>query len=96
MPTIPKREAADRLARAVERASSDDLTVIFGELYPTKPLPAGGPRAADLAAHIREDLEPEELVDLWNVVFPTHHDVFFDEEEEALRYNDNQLRFAGQ
>ena len=96
MPAISKLEAADRLARAVERASCDDLNVIFGELYPTKALPLGGPRAADLARHIRGDLEPELLVDLWNVVFPMHRDVFFDEEEGALRYNERQPRYAGQ
>ena len=75
MPTIQKSEAAEKLARAVEGASSDNLVEIYTELFPEKnPPDVSGARekmvAAQLAQPIREGLEPEEIIDLWSVVFP--------------------------
>jgi hypothetical protein len=101
MPVLSKKEAIERLARAVENATSDDLLQVFTELHPEKPLPDasgsnGAALAKALAAHIRQEIEPEEIVDLWNVVFPEDRNVYWDEEDEALRHNDRRLKFAGQ
>ena len=99
MPAIPKNEAVERLAKAVEKASSADLVEIYAELNPEKPrLDADSMNAAflakEIAAHIREGIEPEEVVDLWNVVFPTDRDVYYNEEDGTLRYNERRLRYA--
>jgi hypothetical protein len=101
MPAIPKAEAVERLAKAVEKASSDDLLQIFTELYPARPLPdVSGSKAEllakTLAAHIREEIEPEEIVDLWSVVFPAERHVYWDEEDDALRPKNRWLRYAEQ
>jgi len=97
MPAISRGEAVERLAKAVEMASSDDLGEIYAELYPENALPAvSASLAKEIAAHIRNGIEPEEIVDLWNVVFPTDRDVCYDEEEDALQFNERRLKYAGQ
>jgi hypothetical protein len=99
MPAIPLNEAIERLAKAVEEASPDDLAEIYAELYPENPKPDPASTtparlAKTIAAHIREGIEPEEVVDLWNVVFPTDRDVSYDEEDGTLRYNKRRLKYA--
>jgi hypothetical protein len=99
MPAIPMKEAVERLARAVEEASSEDLVQYYAELYPEKPLPdVSGVNAAVLAtvmaAHIREGIEPEEVVDLWYVIFPTSRNVCYDVEDGTLRYNEMRLNYV--
>ncbi len=99
MPAISGGEAVERLAKAAERASSEDLVEIYAELYPENSLPdvsgtRAGAVAKEIAAHIRERIEPEEIVDLWNVVFPTDRDVYYDEEDDTLRYNERRLKYA--
>jgi hypothetical protein len=74
------------------------LVEIYAELYPENSLPdVCGAKAAlfaaEIVAHIRAAIEPEEVVDLWNVVFPTDRDVYYDEQDGSLRYND--MRPAG-
>ncbi len=99
MPTIPKAEAVERLAEAVEKASSDDLVEIYAELFPAKGRPDasvgnGAPLAKQLAQHIRAGIEPEEIVDLWHVVFPGDRNVSYDEQDDTLRYSESELRYA--
>jgi exosome complex RNA-binding protein Rrp42 (RNase PH superfamily) len=101
MYTIPKAEAIERLARAVEKASTEDLIEIYAELFPVAPrLDATGPKfaeiAVEMARHIRSEIEPEEMVDLWNVVFPAARNVYYDEIDDTLRYIERDLRYAEQ
>jgi hypothetical protein len=94
MSGIKKSEAIEKLALAAESASSaDDIVEIYGELFPGKGLPdVSGAKtkalAVELARHIRSGIEPEELVDLWNVVFPADRNVYYDEEHDVVRYNE--------
>jgi hypothetical protein len=98
MPVVARNEAIERLAKAAEAARADELGEIHSELFPDRPLPdttGDAPRlAAELARHIRAGLEDEELVDLWNVVFPAHRAVHFDEEQQAIRFNEFEPRYA--
>ena len=100
MPVIRKTEAIEKLARAVEGASSDHLVEIYAELFPEKKAPdVSGSRgrtiAGQLAQRIREGLEPEEIIDLWNVVFPADRHVRYEEEEGIIRYNEEEPWYAG-
>jgi hypothetical protein len=100
MATLSRREATEKLARAVEAASSDRLAEIFEELFPEKSAPevSGAEEralAAKLAEHVQSNLEPEEVIDLWNVVFPTDRHVHYDEEKDLVQYNDGEPWFAG-
>ncbi len=70
--------AVERLAQAVDAASPEDLADFYAELFPDKPglCPAdAASRRDEVAKYVRTKMEPEELVDLWNVVFPTHRNV---------------------
>lgn len=100
MPAIKKSDAIEKLALAAESASrADDLVEIYAELFPGRGLPnvAGAKAkalAVELARHIRSGIEPEEVVDLWNVVFPADRNVYYDEEHEVVRYNEEVPWYA--
>jgi hypothetical protein len=93
MPAITEAEAAEKLASCVEKARAIDLPEIYSELFPERPSPTS-PVASDLAEHIRSGLEPEEIVDLWNVIFPKDHHVWYDEEAKVIRYNEELVGYA--
>lgn len=93
MPALSTNEAAERLAKIVETAKPTILSEIYAELFPEKPA-AGGLSAADLAKYVRTGIEAEELVSLWNVVFPADWNVWYDEEDEKIHYNEEALGYA--
>lgn len=93
MPTLSTNEAAERLAKSVEKARPTALAEIHAELFPEKPA-AAAPTAGDLARHIRNGLAAEELVDLWNVVFPEDRNVWYDEEDDRIHYNEEVVGYA--
>ena len=94
MPTVPRQEAVKRLAGAVAAAGSDDLVEIYNELFPSEPIGADransdrGAIIHTIVGHIANGLEVEEIVDLWNVIFPAHRDVWFDEDEDLMHYDE--------
>ncbi len=99
MPVIRKNEAMEKLAQAVVVAAPDYFVEIYLELFPEKKAPdvsgvMGKAVADQLAQHIRAGLEPEEIVDLWNVVFPADRHVSYDEEEGLVRYNEEKPWYA--
>jgi hypothetical protein len=87
MPVLSTNEAAERLARGVEQAKASTLGEIYSELFPDQ-ASSTPPKACDIARHIRGGLEAEEIVDLWNVVFPEDRNVRYDEETKEIRYNE--------
>lgn len=93
MPALSTSEAAEKLARAVEKAKPSILEEVYAELFPEKPS-STAPTAGDIARHIRGGLEAEELVDLWNVVFPEDRDVYYNEETKAIHYNEEMVGHA--
>lgn len=100
MATLSMREAKEKLAHAVEVACCDRLAEIYEELFPEKSAPevSGAEErtlANQLAEHVRSHLEPEEVIDLWNVVFPTDRQVHYDEEGDLIRYHEGEPWYAG-
>ena len=93
MPAIPTKDAAEKLAKVVERAKSGVLAEIYDELFPEKPS-SSPPVAGDMARHIRDGLAEEEIVDLWNVVFPDDCNVWYNEETKAIHYNEELVGSA--
>jgi hypothetical protein len=87
MPVLSLQQATNQLATAVERARPADLEQIYAEIFPEH-VAAPTPTAHELAAIIRSGLEAEELVDLWNVVFPLDANVWFNEETEQIHLNE--------
>lgn len=93
MPALSKNEATEKLATVVENGKPTALSEIYAELFPERPA-AAQPSAADLARHIRSGLEAEEIVDLWNVVFPADRNVWYNEEDDEIRYNEEAVGYA--
>jgi hypothetical protein len=93
MPTISEAEAAEKLARGVERAEPSDLAEIYCEIFPQE-APPTAPVASDIAEHIRSGIEPEVIVDLWNVVFPKDRNVWYNEAEGLIHYNEETFGYA--
>jgi hypothetical protein len=90
---LSKAKATEKLATGVEGAKQTELAEIYAELFPEKPAVAP-PSAASLAQHIRSGLEAEEIVDLWNVVFPADQNVRYDEEDDKIHYNEEAVGYA--
>lgn len=61
MPALSINEAAERLAKWVEKAKPSTLLEIYAELFPDIPA-AAPPSAANLARHIRGGLKAEKIV----------------------------------
>jgi hypothetical protein len=83
MPALTKAEATEKIARAIEKATADELVEIYAELFPERTTPPA-PVAGDIVEYIRHGLLAEEIVDLWNVVFPEDRDIWYDEEKDAF------------
>lgn len=93
MPALSKAEALEKLATGVEKAKQSDLAEIYAELFPERASPPS-PVASDIAHHVRNGLEAEEIVDLWNVVFPQDRNVWYDEESKSIRYNEEMAGYV--
>ncbi len=87
MPTLSTTEAAETLARGVEKVKPSDLPEIYSELFPEE-APVSPPVASEIVEHIRSGLEAEEIVDLWNVVFPQDRNVWYNEETNSIHFNE--------
>lgn len=94
MPELTTAEAAERLAGVVETARPTALDEFRAELFPEGPS-AAPPSAAELARYIRGGLQAEEIVDLWNVVFPADRNVWYDEEGDTIHYDKEAVGHAG-
>lgn len=94
MAAITREEAIARLKHEVQTLQGDDLVEVYDELFPEKPAPQKtvhadpAPFMSHVIDHLENGLEVEELVDLWNVVFPKDRNVYFDEETQQLHFNE--------
>jgi hypothetical protein len=93
VPVVSQAEAVDRLAKAVQKVRPDDLVEVYSELFPEKILPPEV-SVADIVSHIRGGLEVEEVVDLWNVVFPDDRNLWYDEEADHVHFNEEVVGYA--
>jgi len=93
MPALSKAEAAERLADGVERAKPSQLPEIYAEFFPEM-APGTPPVASEIARQVRGGLEAEEIVDLWNVVFPEDRNVWNDDETKAFHFNEEMAGYA--
>jgi hypothetical protein len=92
MPTFTMAKAKEKLARAVQKASPEQLEVFHDEMFPYQPIPSPVP-AEKLVRYVRDELEPSSAVDLWHVVFPEDRNIWYDEEEEVIHVNGEPLRY---
>ena len=89
MATISLEDATGKLTHAIEDLDADELVQLYNELFPDKPVPSEATTDPNqlrqqIIEHINGGLEPEEVVDLWSVAFPTDRKVYFNEEDGFL------------
>ncbi len=92
MPVLSKTEALEKVAQGVEAARGSDLPEIYAEIFPENT--GAVPTATEIARSVREGLEAEEIVDLWNVVFPEDRQVWYDEEADSICYNEEMVGYV--
>ena len=94
MATVPKKQAVEQLRQAVGVAGADDLVEIYNELFPEKPTNLSEVErnpstfVKRILAHIDSGLEVQEILDLWNVIYPKHRRVWFDEDDGRMHYDE--------
>lgn len=94
MATITKLKAVARLTSAVRVAHADDLVEIYNELFPEQPTTEEEAERDSpgmmhkILMHIDRGLEVQEILDLWNVVFPLHRGVCYDDDDGLIHYDE--------
>jgi hypothetical protein len=95
MPVVSKNEAIALLTKEVEEnLTADDLLEVHNELFPDDPYTEEEvyddttPAIEQLVDYLHGGREAEEIIDLWNLIFPKHRNVWYDEEEQRIHYNE--------
>ena len=95
MPVVTKDKALDLLTDEVEeKLCADELLEVYNEVLHDDACTEGqapqdpSPLREQLVEHIRSGLGIDQVIDLWGVIFPKHRNVWYDEEEERLHYNE--------
>jgi hypothetical protein len=92
MPEISRDEAIQRLLREVQTMPPDELAEAYNELFPSQPMTEdqarlnGGRLRDRITDHINRGIHSEEIVSLWNVVFPKDRHVSYDDDADTLHY----------
>ena len=93
MPYVSCSDAGERIAKAIETAKAGVLREIAVDLLSMAAGDAAGV-SRNLATVVRQGVEPELLVELWNVLFPEDHDVWFNEETNEIHYESGLVQSA--
>jgi hypothetical protein len=95
MPAVNKDEALDLLTKEVqEKLGADELLEVYNEVFPDRPHTEEEAHenpsllAEQLGDHVNSGLEIDEVIDLWGLIFPKHRNVWYDDEEERIHYNE--------
>jgi hypothetical protein len=95
MPVVTKDEALELLTQEVqEKLGSDELLEVYNEVFPDDPYTEEEvhndvtPLIEQLVDHVNSGLGIDEVIDLWGLIFPRHRNVWYDDEEERLHYNE--------
>jgi hypothetical protein len=90
MQSVTIDDATKRLAQELKLMPLDDLVAIHNEMWMSERINRedvgedAAPVLARIMAHLRNGLAIDELIDLWNVVFPKERARYYDEEDGAL------------
>lgn len=97
MPTITIEAAVERIVSQIQPLGRDDLVEVYNEVFPHESVAMDDEiedarLLTEVMNHVQEGLEVEEVIDLWNVVFPQDRNVWYDEEATNIRYNEEPER----
>jgi hypothetical protein len=85
--------AVNRLNNHIKALSRDDLVEVYNELFPADPIRETPDLDGDTVLnrvldHVRHGLDAEEIVDLWNVMFPGEENLHYDTEAGQLVFDE--------
>lgn len=95
MPAVNEDRALELLTNAVrEKFGADELLEIYNEVFPGDPYTEEAahedvtPMIERLVDHVNSGLDISQVIDLWRLIFTRHRNVWYDEEEERIHYNE--------
>ena len=101
MPGVTKEQALGLLTNEVqEKLGADELLEVYNEVFPDDPYTEeeahedATPLVEQLVDHINGGLEIDVLMDLWRLIIPKHHNVWYDEETKAIHFNEEMAGYA--
>ncbi len=101
MPAITREQALDMLPAALERFDTLELLEVYNEVFPDAPATEEQARTDPrrlvqrLLDHIRSS-EITGFVSLWHLVFIKYRNVWYNEEDELIYYNDGTEVYSEQ
>jgi hypothetical protein len=95
MPEVTQDQALELLTKAVrEQLPADEVLEVYNELFPTHPYAEAEAKkdpsrlVEELVAHIHSGLEVGELMELWRLILTRDRNLWYDEVEEKIHYNE--------
>jgi hypothetical protein len=95
MPVLTRDQVIEFLTKVVEEdLHTDDLLQVHNELFPDDPVTEEEvyedviPVTERVVDYINSDLPVEDLLDLWNLIYPKHRHVWYDDQAERFHYNE--------
>ena len=94
MPVVTKDQALQLLTSEVKKFDTDELLEVYNELFPKHPYSEEkarqdpSPLVERLVAHINSGLDIGEIIELWGLIVPKHHHLWYDEVEDRIHYNE--------
>jgi hypothetical protein len=95
MPVITQEQALEQMTNEVqEKLPADELLEVYNEIFPNDPYTAeeverdSGPLIERLVNHINREQGIDEVMELWRLIFLKYRNVWYDEEEERIHYDE--------
>lgn len=95
MPVVTKAQALKELTNEIQdQLDADELHEVYDEIFPDAARTEAGakednwPLVEQLVDHVYSGLEVEEIMDLWGLIFTRHRNVWYDDEEERIHYDE--------
>jgi hypothetical protein len=102
MPDLTKEQVVDRLTHEVQKLDADEVLEIYESLFRKRFSAAERattdkrPLVKEIVQHIRGGREDEELPELWSLVLPGYRNVWYNEEDELLHYDEKNSNGWGE
>jgi len=101
MPVLSNDAAVERLTRIVEdKFGPDELLEVYNELFDEAPYTSEEAHddptqiSEQLVDHINGGLDPEDLLQAWNLICPHDRQVWYDEDKKMFHYNEVEKQVA--
>jgi hypothetical protein len=95
MPAVSKNEAMALLTEEIERLPADEVLEIHNELFPQRAFTVAQAQGKEallvqqVIDHIKSRQGIDEITALWGLVFTTHRNIHYDDEDDRIHYNED-------